>query len=371
MTFKVLLTGVDWFGDLIAFCERGLRELGAEVRTVPTNRTDWLAGARHLGQQLARLPLVGAGISWRWERRLWRRVESEVNQAVARAVKEWRPDLFLSLLCWGDPLQAETLDAVKGVRKVGWLMDDPFQHDGRLIELLHCFDHLYVVDESWATPIRLATGGPVTLLPCGADCHSHYPLPSQEVPPELHCGITFVGTSYRTQAAGVIRQRLLEAIADLDLHIHGDQGWFEMTGPGTQLARCFRGRELDTRQVNRAYNGADIVVNIHHPQFRCGTSLRTFAVCASGAFQLVDWRPGIERFLVPDHEVVTYRTPHELREKAIHYLADEEARRRIARAGYERVRREHTYAHRLRRILREAGLGAAALPSGSPAFCSG
>jgi len=53
---------------------------------------------------------------------------------------------------------------------------------------------------------------------------------------------------------------------------------------------------------------------------------------------------------------VVYRTPDELREKVEYYLNDEPARRRIAAAGYERVRREHTYANRLAVILQEMGI---------------
>jgi hypothetical protein len=34
---RVLLTGPQWFADLLAFCERGLQETGAQVRVVNTN----------------------------------------------------------------------------------------------------------------------------------------------------------------------------------------------------------------------------------------------------------------------------------------------------------------------------------------------
>jgi spore maturation protein CgeB len=99
-----------------------------------------------------------------------------------------------------------------------------------------------------------------------------------------------------------------------------------------------------------------VVINIHHPQFRLGTSLRTFAIAAGGAFQLVDMRPGVERFFVPGEEIATYSTAEELREKALFYLANETARARIARAGRERVCREHTYTNRLAEMLIDAGL---------------
>jgi spore maturation protein CgeB len=61
--------------------------------------------------------------------------------------------------------------------------------------------------------------------------------------------------------------------------------------------------------------------------------------------------------LDPEGEVVAYRCGEDLAEKAARYLDDAAARRRIADAGLARVRAQHTYVHRLRRILRDAEQG--------------
>ncbi len=364
-TPKILITGSQWFGDLLPFCERGLLSLGAEVRTVATNQFEWMEGAKRLRQRLAPLPLVGSHLDWKLSQSHRRRLIAGVNQKVLEAVNDWRPDILLSILCWSEPITDELFDRLPNGNqpiKIAWLMDDPFQHDGSLAGIVPRYDLVYVVDGSWIEPIRLFTGRAAAELPCGADLQAYHPAPAETLASDWRCGIAFVGSSYRGHVVGKLRSSLLKQVADLKLHIYGDQGWrCEAPSPSgeCEVAACYRGGELSSEEANLAYNGADIALNIHHPQFRMGTSLRTFAISAAGVFQLVDWRPGLDRFFVLDEEIVAYRTPEDLREKAVYYLADDVARRRIARAGYERVRREHTYARRLAQMLRDAELAPA------------
>jgi spore maturation protein CgeB len=359
---KVLLTGSKWFGDLLAFCERGLLELGAEVRAVATNQFEWMENAKRWRQRLVALPLVGSHLDWKLSQSHRRRLIAGANRRILEAINDWRPDVLLSILCWGEPITDELFDQMPKKSlpiKIAWLMDDPFQHDGSLAGIAPCYDLVYVVDGSWIEPIQLFTGRAAVELPCGADLQAYHPVAAEALASDWRCGVVFVGSSYRGHIVGKLRNSLLKQVTDLKLHIYGDEGWRCDELPsagGFELAACYRGGELSSEEANLAYNGADIALNIHHPQFRMGTSLRTFAISAAGAFQLVDWRPGLDRFFVLDEEIVTYRTPEDLREKATYYLANEVARRRIARAGYERVRREHTYARRLAQMLRDVEL---------------
>lgn len=303
------------------------------------------------------MPIIGP---WFQDHFAWRqrdRLAGEVYRRLHDAVQEWHPDLVLFILVWGEVASTALLQGVGRVPMAGWLMDDPFLHDGSLARALSAFDRLYAVEESWANNIRLATGKPARLLTCGVDPEAYHEVPAGEVPSEFRGDIVFIGSSYRDNPAWVLRGNLLDRIADLDLSIYGDQGWVRHGGDERgSLARAFRGRELPAPEANLAYNGARIVLNIHHPQFHQGTSLRTFAISAAGAFQLADERPGLGRFLVPGKEVVTYSSPDDLRDKALYYLKHDAARQSIAQAGFQRVRAEHTYAHRLAEILIDAGL---------------
>jgi spore maturation protein CgeB len=281
-------------------------------------------------------------------------LQEEITAELTRVVAAWRPDVLVYLFGWGEIATPEMLKAAgEHVVKIAWLVDDPFLHDGSLVKVLPSFDRIYVVDEAWADNIRLLSGRPTRMLTCGVDLETFKILPSADVSNDMRCDTLFVGASYHGQAAGMLRKNVLAPIADLDLRIYGDGGWTRHENAG--LAKAYQGRELSSVQANRAYNAAKIVLNIHHPQFHMGTSLRTFSVAAAGAFQLADNRPGLRQFLTPGKEVETFATPEELRAKALYYLEHDAERQTIARAGYERTRTEHTWGHRFTEMLGEAG----------------
>jgi spore maturation protein CgeB len=347
---RILVTGPEWFGDLLAYCQRGLEQLGANVRVAGTRLHAEPAPQWWRNQRLQRIP----GIGWRLQDRMTRRDErarrAQALSTFRSTIRDWRPDLVISLLNWGDWLLHDAMDDLENIRKVGWLMDDPFQVDEELSKLLPRFDRLYVIDETWALPIRLMVDRAVDVLTCGADPQTQRPV--SVVPKEFCGGVAFVGSSYYSQPSGPMRSHMLRSIADMDLRLFGDRGWTK----DDVLAPKYRGGPLPSETTNLVYNGADIALNIHHPQFKAGTSLRTFAICAAGAFQIVDWRPGLDAFFIPGEELVTYSSLEELREQVARYAVDTQARLRIARAGGERARREHTYAHRLRVILEHMDL---------------
>jgi spore maturation protein CgeB len=59
----------------------------------------------------------------------------------------------------------------------------------------------------------------------------------------------------------------------------------------------------------------------------------------------------LDQFYVPGKEIVLYTTLDDLVEKVRYYIAHETEREAIARAGYERSIREHTYEKRFRKIF--------------------
>jgi spore maturation protein CgeB len=83
---------------------------------------------------------------------------------------------------------------------------------------------------------------------------------------------------------------------------------------------------------------------------------RNFEVPGCGGFLLTDPAEELERCYEPGREVALFRTLPELIDRARHYLAHEDERAAVARAGYERTLREHTYVHRFCGIFRTLGL---------------
>jgi spore maturation protein CgeB len=353
----VLVTGPQWHGDLVPFVVRALDQLNVPSAVVSTNR-DTFARARAAGLgAIERWPLIGRSLAGRWRSRLARRAIEDVNDAFSREIEHVRPDTILSVLCWGDPLLPDRVRRAPVRRRVAWLMDDPFGYgDSRLQDLVSAYDDVYSVDDGWSDNVELMTGKRPRWLPCGADSESHHPLEASALDPDLRGHVVYVGSSCYGHPAAALRRSLIESLDGLPVAVFGDPAWRSFGGFSSS---CYRGGPVSTERANSIYASAAIALNFHHPQFRRGTSLRTFALCSSGVFQLADWREGLDRWLTPGKELDVFRSPQELRAKAERYLGDDSARRHIARAGRLRVLAEHTYAHRLTEMLSPTGLPAA------------
>jgi hypothetical protein len=349
---KVLVTGFEWVGDLVPFVLRALSDLGHDAVAVPTNRDVLIRPRQHMLERVGRLPALGASLAGRLRTRLARDGEAHINDRFRSEFDRFKPDVVLSLLCWGDPLTPESLVHGSAAFRIGWLMDDPFGYEGsRLDGLLFAFDRLYSVDDGWSDNVERMTGRRPGWLPCGADTHSHGGTATAAIDHDLEGHIVYVGSSCSGHPAGTYRQALLANLTGLPLAIFGDDGWRRATA---DVAAAYRGGPVSSERANVIYASGAIALNFHHPQFRRGTSLRTFALCCAGAFQIVDWRDGLDCWLRSGFELETFRTPAELRALAERYLSDPSARARIAGAGRRRVLAEHTYRHRVAEILTHA-----------------
>lgn len=78
---------------------------------------------------------------------------------------------------------------------------------------------------------------------------------------------------------------------------------------------------------------------------------RTFEVPGCGGFLLTEPADDLEEYYDLGKEVVTFDGVADLAAKISYYLAHDDERRAIARAGYERTLRDHTYERRFAEIF--------------------
>lgn len=78
---------------------------------------------------------------------------------------------------------------------------------------------------------------------------------------------------------------------------------------------------------------------------------RDFEVPGCGSLLLTKDTEEIADYFVPNEEIITYHDATDAAEKIKHYLKNEEERKKIAKKGYERVMREHTYEKRFSEIF--------------------
>lgn len=83
---------------------------------------------------------------------------------------------------------------------------------------------------------------------------------------------------------------------------------------------------------------------------------RNFEVPACGGFLLTGHAENLEEYYEIGKEIVTFTSTEEMIDKIKYYLAHDAEREAIAKAGYERTMKDHTYSTRLDHIFTKIGL---------------
>ena len=103
--------------------------------------------------------------------------------------------------------------------------------------------------------------------------------------------------------------------------------------------------------------GDDMVnsINSYKIHFNCNISndinYRTFETTGCGTFLLTNYTPGLEKLFDIGKEIVVYDSIEDLDNKVKYYLNNSEERNKIANAGYERAKKDHTYFERAKKLI--------------------
>ena len=187
-------------------------------------------------------------------------------------------------------------------------------------------------------------------VPVGCDPEIHRPLELDGEERDVYgSDVSFAGAAYHNRLV------TFEALADKD---------FKLWGIGFAASSLLRpliqndGKPFTTEEMIKIFSGTRISMNLHsstqsdcvdaEPDF---INPRTFELAASGAFQLVDERAGLDEMFDPGREIVTFTDAADLRRKVEYYLEHEDERRAIADRARARALRDHTYDRRLTDIL--------------------
>ncbi len=99
------------------------------------------------------------------------------------------------------------------------------------------------------------------------------------------------------------------------------------------------------------YAGSKINLNISLRGIERGTPLRVFDIMGAGGFMLTSYCPETAELFEEDKEIVMFRSPEELMEKAAYYLAHDGEREQIAHAGCKKVLNCYTYEKKLKQLM--------------------
>ena len=150
--------------------------------------------------------------------------------------------------------------------------------------------------------------------------------------------VSFVGQPHgdRKQVVDQLRR------AGIDVQTYG-HGW---------------GQRLNFTQMVSVFNRSRINLNLNnaadarHKQIKG----RNFEVPGSGGFLLTGTAENLHEYYEYGKEIAVFNSTDEIIHQVQHYLAHEDERAAVAKAGHERTIREHTYGHRFDKIFTAAGI---------------
>ena len=112
-----------------------------------------------------------------------------------------------------------------------------------------------------------------------------------------------------------------------------------------------RGTVKTLTQMPIVFCESDINLNITAKQIRSGLPFRIFDVLSCGGFLITNYQNELPEFFNMGEELVSYGSYEELEELTAYYLEHKEERKNIARAGYEAVKKRHSFPLRISQML--------------------
>lgn len=272
-----------------------------------------------------------------------RRIDHLRQRRMAARLAELKPDLVISS---DRRLHVSSIRAAHSVgsRVVLWFPDH-VNTMGLHDMFISDYDFIYLKNPLLVERLSAIQGLPVKYLPEAAHSVNH--LSSRGYGSRAE--IVMAGNVHPTRA--VLLQRLLADGFPIKIYGARIPGWI---GFG-ELETVHTGEYLAGQRKADVFRSAVAVLNNLHPAEFGGTNCRMFEAASAGAVVLTEDRPGLSALFENGKEVVCYRNYSELKNSLHNLLVDRDSGRMIGDAAADRVRREHTYQHRLASILADVG----------------
>jgi spore maturation protein CgeB/Tfp pilus assembly protein PilF len=265
-----------------------------------------------------------------------------------RSIRREKPDLIFCVQGYMIPRDILYEISRCGVPSAVWFMDEPYEV-ARSVDIGSFFTHVFLQDSSTVMYHREKGNPNSHYLPHGFDNReTHLRVMNQE----YEYDISLVGTGFPKR-----RQIIRSILGEGSILVVGGNWDDFVSQDGLE--------RMDTCSLQEAadiYRRSRINLNIHrdeedhstsaYPKAAVSPNGSLFYIAGCGGFQIVDdARKEIEGLFEPNKEVVLCHDQDSFREKVEFYLKHDNEREKIAAASYRRAVSEHTYAHRLEKML--------------------
>ncbi len=263
---------------------------------------------------------------------------------IKKKYNESVPDLVFILN--GDMILPETLDFFRERSKtVVWFFDS-------LNKLPSCKEHIDHTDFLFCYDMEDVVnfekqGKNAFFLPQACDTTIYKPLPKIK----KDIDIFFAGNIYLSPKRKQIIDEVIKAFPDKKILVYGEIVLFvknPLKWIFLRKRKIFKNRNIEGTEVNKFYNRAKVVLNIHNEQQKNGANPKVFEICGAGAYQICDSNPYIES-LFANGEVGLYNNEEEMTKCIQAALTRDYSNK--AKAAHKIVLSEHTFSKRIKEML--------------------
>jgi len=328
---KIFVTGPDAVDSFAHNVSHTLRAMDHDVRTDSALAFEM------------RQPAWRRGLDEVWQR-VSRRRRLRRDARALRIVREFKPDLTLMCTMTFEPETVERIRRSSGGKVVCWFGDSP-ANLRRDHVVSGEYDAVFAKDVDFVDVLREMLGLEAHHLP--EACNPSWHRPTTERSGNV---VAVAGTSYGYRNAVV--QRLIDAGATVRVYGPAPPLWVS-----DRVRAAHTGVFLDHRRKSPVFGEAlACVSSFALSEGRNAVNCRIFETCACGGLLLTEARPAIEQYFEPGREYLAYSSLGEclehLRRLETDYTEAREIRARAAKLAHA----EHTYRHRLERLLSIVGM---------------
>lgn len=151
------------------------------------------------------------------------------------------------------------------------------------------------------------------------------------------------------------RMDILSMLADeydLKVYTHMEDSNLQSLKENTNLYKVLNKPVDYYSQAPYVYKNSKINLNITLRSIGSGIPLRVFDIMGCGGFLLTNYQSDMFELFEPDKDFVYYTDYDDLLRKVEYYLTHDKEREVIARNGYEKTKKYHTYEQRMAMIKR-------------------
>ncbi|OGL62920.1 hypothetical protein A3E97_05420 [Candidatus Uhrbacteria bacterium RIFCSPHIGHO2_12_FULL_47_12] len=300
-----------------------------------------------------------------------------LNKKMLEVVRSEKPDLCFFFL-FEHEFDFETINEItqnSGSKTFAWFSDDQWRFQNYSKHYAPCFHWISTTDKRAVEKYRKIGVYNVIKSQWACNHYLYHPKDRVNIGQPVRNEITFVGQPHgnRKQVIRALEKRHLPVVC------YGN-GWPQGRISQEEMIEVFECSKINLnltkasavrRMPNFVYvflhkeNGViklrswkkiweDLRFSFRKTQEQIKG--RNFEVPGCGGFLLTGYAEDLEKYYVEGKEVVVFRGIKDLAKKAYYYSTHEEERKQIARAGFERTVKDHTYEKRFQEIFHIMGL---------------